>query len=164
MELLLNNPKDFELKEPPEVSDVDNFMCTLNRNVVSIATVKADGKGAYGRRGASKKCYYYNGLKCQEAHVDQENGFYINSRSSSSCTWKKIYVDKESIFFLKRHYRYNKHNLFGQMIVEVELYNNTPIDHYYVLYRWNNGEDKKGEILVARHGNARKPHTGIILI
>ena len=170
--LLLNSPENLEQTSPPTSLEVDNFVCTLNRNKVSVADAKADGKGAYGRKGISTKCYFYNGALCQEAHKDENNNFFINKRTNENATWRKDFVDKESIFFLKRHYRYNKSNEFNQLIVEVQRYTKLPLDHFYVLYRRNKNstsidqerfDDSSSEIEISRHGNATNPHTGTFL-
>jgi hypothetical protein len=57
--LLLNNPEDFEQKSPSNVMAVDNFLCTLNRKIVSISDVKADGKGAiWDEKGPPKNVIF----------------------------------------------------------------------------------------------------------
>lgn len=145
---------------------MDNFVCTLNRNKISIADAKADGKGAYGRVGRSTKCYFYNGAFCREAQKDGNGNFFVNKRTNINATWQKEFVDKESIFFLRRQYRYNKSNDFSQLIVEVLRHDQHPLDYFYVLYRRNKKskiiDDDCTEIEMPRHGNATNPHTGII--
>jgi len=164
LSLLLNSPQDLEFKEPPVLENVDDTICTFNRKVVSVKTVKADGKGAYLRKGGSKKCYFYNGKNCQEAHLEEnaveERRFFVNSRTSNNATWSKHYVDNDSIFYVRRYYRYNKLNSFTQIIVEVEKHNQVPLDYFYVLYRWNKDALSREETLIGRHGNAKSPHAG----
>ena len=163
--MLINNPQDYELKEPPIMETmVNNFLCTFNRNIVSLEKVKADGNGAYNRKGGVTKCYFYNGITCTEAH-SSDNGFFINVRSGQSQTWKKETVDKESIFFIKRYYRYNKFNDFNQLIVQVAIYNRQLLDYYYVLYRRNkDARNDFDNIIVGRHGNATNPHAGMYIL
>ena len=164
--MLINNPEDFELKSPPIVESLENdCMCTFNRKVLSVANVKADGNGAYCRKGGSKKCYFFNGSFCTEAHKVQDSIdlFYVNNRSCENQTWKKQFVDKESIFFVKRYYRYNKLNSFNQIIVEVQTHDQTFLDYFYVFYRRNKDKDSGDceSIAFGRHGNAKSPHAGL---
>ena len=140
----------------------ENYMCTMNRKIVSLEAAKADGNRAYDRRGGSKRCYFFNGVTCQEAHCDDNKNFYLNNRPKESNKWEKEFVDKESIFYIKRQYRYNKENSFNQMIVEVYLFDQHPLDYYYILYRKNKSQhsDTSDPIILTRHGNAKNPHTG----
>ena len=159
--MLINNPHEFELNLPPVMESLQNdYMCTFNRNVLSVANVKADSNGAYFRKGGSKKCYFFNGSFCKEAHKSID-GFYVNNRSCENQTWTKQFVDKESVFFVKRYYRYNKLNSFNQMIVEVQIHDQTFLDYFYVLYRKNKDSDDCETIAVGRHGNAKSPHAGL---
>ena len=99
--------------------------------------MKTDDCGAYSGKGGSVKCVYFDGKKSQQAYADpaDKERFYINKRVADNRTWSKYYVPKESIFFAKRSYRYNKLNPFSQTIVEVQLHDHTPLDYFYVLYR-----------------------------
>ncbi|XP_066914107.1 uncharacterized protein [Clytia hemisphaerica] len=161
LNLLVNKPEDFELDQPPTMDTmVDNLVCTFNRKRITLDSVKADGNGAYSRKGGVKKCFFYNGVKCTEAHKEGNDIFFINVRSGENQTWKKENVDKESIFYIKRYYRYNKLNDFNQLIVEVQLYNFQWLDHYFVLYRKNKGSPDFDKIKMGRHGNATNPHAG----
>lgn len=167
--MLINNPEDFELKQPPILEKIDDSaICTFNRHVVPVQAVKADGNGAYNRKGASTRCFFFNGVACQSAHLEMnqvtnDHSYYINNRTSIDRTWTKQYVDKESIFHVRRYYRYNKLNAFNQMIVEVQKHDRAPLDYFYVLYRKNKDsiDNNDCEILMGRHGNAKNPHAGI---
>ena len=140
--MLLNKPEDLELEQPSIMDTmVNNLVCTFNRNKISVQNVKADGNGAYNRKGGVKKCFFYNGVKCTEAHKSKDATFFINVRSGENQTWRL--------------------NEFNQLIVEVQLHNLKWLDHYYVLYRKNKGSPDFDKIKMGRHGNATNPHAGM---
>lgn len=133
-------------------------MCTVNRNVVKVPSMKADSCGAYDKRGNVKKHYFYLDNSCSVAHKDLNGGFYINVRAKVNSTWSKSIVNSEHVYGLTRRYRYNKSNSLTHMIAEVELSDGKPLDYYYVLYRWKEGSEC--DFQLSRHGNTSNPFQG----
>ena len=48
----------------------------------------------------------------------------------------------------------------SHLIAEVSEPNGKLLDHFYVLYRWQQGQDKSNEFSQSRHGNATNPFQG----
>uniref|UniRef100_A0A7M5XGV9 Uncharacterized protein n=1 Tax=Clytia hemisphaerica TaxID=252671 RepID=A0A7M5XGV9_9CNID len=154
--LLVNGPQDFERESIPTEPPQHNTMFTVDRRKISLLSSKADGTGAYHKWGNNKKLYYFDGLACFYAHKEENGNVYINTRQNPASTWQKKYVDKNCIYKLIRHYRYNKNNDFTHLIVELEKDGNM-LDFYYVLYRWKNGVEK---FIESPHGNTKNPLLG----
>ena len=69
--IILYNPEEFESEEKPRCVH-SKFLCTLNREKISIESARADDNGAYLRNGISKRNFA----------VSFENGRIISSRTS----------------------------------------------------------------------------------
>lgn len=59
LNVLLQNPEDFELKEKPSAIR-ENKMFTLDMRKIPISSAKADDNGVYVPKGTVKKSYVYN--------------------------------------------------------------------------------------------------------
>lgn len=132
-------------------------MCTINRKKIVLSSARADGNGAYQKRGNVQKHVYYIKQVSQRARYSKsKDRWYINKRTTTSSTFRKEYVAKKDVYLVKRQYRYNKLNDFLQLIVEVKrMTEDVFLDYYYVLHRWLG--DKQQQFSVGEHGNAPKP-------
>jgi len=163
LKILTNTPQDFEVKEIPPLTS-ENSMFTLNRNVVPVATARADNNGSYGKKGNVTKYYYFDGKTCRIAQKSN-NSFFINVKNVITGKFGPDPVDVDCMYSLKRCYRYNSANPFTQTIVEVKRVKEDKImDYYYVLYKWKTSNPEERVLHLPRHGNATNPFTGNLVI
>ena len=160
LSILLNRPSDFEQNEPISEPPKHNLMFTVDRRKLSLGAIKADSAGAYCKWGNVKRMYFFQNDSAQVAHSATDGRYYINVRTNVNSTWSKKYVPAENIYKVTRHYRYNKNNSMSHLIAEVSEPNGKLLDHFYVLYRWQQGQDKSNEFSQSRHGNATNPFQG----
>ena len=102
---LVNNPHNFKVAEKPVVEQTrkHNFMCTMNRKKIPIESAKADGNGAYNKKGNTRKFHFFNGSVCQKAHLEEHSKrWYINVRGTANSTFQKEYVSSNQVFLVKR--------------------------------------------------------------
>lgn len=163
--ILLNNPSDFELKHKPS-GIRKNFVCTLNSELVSIENARADDNGAYLHKGCPKRFYYVeyeNGTIKSCATARSENGvYYVNDRRGAK--YMKRTVQSCDVYELTRMYRQSKNNpKFMQTIASLRKADSSkPLQYYLLTYRWmDNEEHDENDFILPRHGNATKPHAGV---
>ena len=58
LNILLKNPKEFELLTKPSAIR-ENKLFTVNSNNISLESVKCDNNGSYLSKGTAKKSYYW---------------------------------------------------------------------------------------------------------
>jgi len=137
-------------------------MCTVDRKKLKVHTMKADGTGAYTKKGNVKKYYHYFEGSCNIAHKNPDGSFYINTRIQSNANWSKKHVNSVNVYRLMRQYRHNKNNNLSHLIAEIENSDGQLLDYYYVLYRWQGGDDNSEDFALSRHGNSIKPFQGTV--
>ena len=90
--ILVNNPLNFEVTEKPVVEQTrkHNFMCTMNRKKIPIGSEKADGNGAYNKKGNTRKFHCFNDSVYQKAHLEEHSKrWYINVHATANSTFQK---------------------------------------------------------------------------
>lgn len=163
LQVLLNKPNEFELKEKPTAIRTD-FVCTFNSKVVPIEAARADGNGAYVHKGCPKRFYHLvmeGGTTVSCTSAKNENGtFVINERQGAR--YVRRFVPSNEVYMLARTYRSNKLNPnFVQMLATVRRADqDNPMPYYIMSYRWNGEKGASENFIMGRHGNAAKPHSG----
>lgn len=75
LNILLQNPKEFQLKQKP--SEIcENKIFTLDMQEIPVSTAEADDNGACISKGSAKEQFTYNVLGSTTAHKN-ENGTWM---------------------------------------------------------------------------------------
>ena len=154
LNILLQNPEDYDLKEKPS-GIRENKTFTLNAQEVPMSSAKADDNGAYNSKGSVTKFYKYTKQGSKTAHKNENGVWYVNVRNSKG--YIKETVPEKEVFELKREYHTSMNNPeFSRTIVTVkEVTEKDPRPFYFVMYKWCDGVAR--EFILPRHGNASKP-------
>ena len=158
------NPREFHSVCKP-VGIRENFICTLNKKEIPIASCRADDNGAYIRKVTAKKIFKvaFDEIKAKVisariCEVDVSDSLYVKEREGA--TYKKINIESDDVFELFREYRESKANLnFNHVPAYVKKFLTSIISDFYMsLYYWKEATASQNEdFSIPRHGNAKKP-------
>ena len=162
LNILLVHPEQFESKTKP-VAVRQDFLCTLNRDIIPIERARADDNGSYTRHGTPSRYFKVtfgaNGdiVSTRTCHWDKDKKqLYVTVRTG--CSYSRTYLDNyDDIYALKKEYRKSKANSnFQHIFAYVHKYNEKEwCSNYYVsCYSWKGKEEA---FTTPRHGNAKKP-------
>ena len=107
LNILLNNPEDFLLNTKPSAVRIDKVF-TLNSEVISIESFKADDNGPYVYKGTTAKSYYYDAVDgVFIAHQFDDVLYFYNKGEGNK--FSKEFVPRTKIYNVTRKYRQSKY-------------------------------------------------------
>ena len=160
LNILLKNPKEFELLTKPSAIR-ENKLFTVNSNNISLESVKCDDNGSYLSKGTAKKFYYWESDKEEpprSAHFDKINQTWlIKQRTRSNC-YEDVQVEQEKVYAVRRTYRQNKNNPWlTQCISTIKPVSASASNSYYLVIHKVN-RDNKETFIMSGNGNAVNSH------
>ena len=134
LNILLKNPKDFELNSKPSGVHDNRVFFTLEKNVVPAESAKA---GSYIYKANLKKYYHWdlkNAPQC--CHHDKlKNCWVVKERDPTHLSkFDDIILTESEVYKIKRSYRQNKYNTqLTNIISQLKLVSSQHYYHYYLM-------------------------------
>ena len=142
----------------------ENFICTLNKKEIPIASCRADDNGAYIRKETAKKIFKIafdetktKVISARICKVDASGSLYVNEREGA--IYKKINIESDDVFEFFREYRESKANPNSTTLQRMsKSFQLRQYVTYVSLYYWKEGTATQNEdFSIPRHANAKKP-------
>ena len=150
LNILLQNPEEFQLKQKPSAIR-ENKIFTLDMRKIPVSSAEADDNGAYNSKGSA--------TRSRTAHKSENGTWYVNVRKAK--TYTRCYVSESEVYELVRRYRISKNNPdFSRTIPTFTACDDRePKPHYLVMYRWAGEHQGPEDFVLSRHGNATRSTT-----